>query len=81
MGPDSSLWAPLLEKALAKYHGNYKHIVGGDSRRAARTLSGAPYDSHSTDDHTEETLWNLIDSKDNAKDMILVNVSGNNNNY
>ena len=28
--PDKSIYGPILEKAFAKYHGNYKHIVGGD---------------------------------------------------
>ena len=32
-----------MEKALAKYHGNYHHIVDGNSKIAARTLSGAPF--------------------------------------
>ena len=81
MGLDNALWAPLLEKAFAKYHGNYGHIVGGDSRRAARTMSGAPYDSHPHDSHDENSIWNLIVSKDNAKDMIQVNTSGSNNDY
>ena len=39
---DGSLWAPLLEKAFAKYHGNYQHIAGGDTRIALKTLAGAP---------------------------------------
>jgi len=46
MGIDSAVWAPIMEKAFAKYHGNYGHIVGGDSRMAARTLSGAPYTTY-----------------------------------
>ena len=46
MGPDAALWAPILEKAFGKLHGNYGHTVGGDSRRAARTLSGGPYESY-----------------------------------
>lgn len=37
-----ALWAPLLEKAFAKYHGNYEKIVGGQTERAVRTLTGAP---------------------------------------
>lgn len=81
VGLDDSTWAPLLEKAFAKYHGNYGHTVGGDSRRAARTLSGGPYDTHAHSDHTADSLWVLIESKDNAKDMIQVNTAGNNNNY
>lgn len=26
---DHSLWGPLIEKAFAKYYGNYEHITGG----------------------------------------------------
>ena len=81
MGPDDSLFVPLLEKAFAKYHGNYAHTVGGDSRRAARTLSGAPYDSHAHDGYSVDQLWVLLSNKDNDKDMIQVNTSGNNNDY
>ena len=39
---DGSLWAPLLEKAFAKYQGNYEHIRSGDSKIAFKTLVGAP---------------------------------------
>jgi len=35
---------PIIEKAFAKYHGNYEHIVGGDARKAARTMSNSPED-------------------------------------
>ena len=31
---DSAIYGPILEKALAKYHGNYSHIIGGDPRIA-----------------------------------------------
>ena len=27
---DSAIYGPILEKAFAKYHGNYKHLIGGD---------------------------------------------------
>ena len=32
MNPDATkqtVWAPIMEKAFAKYHGNYKHIIAG----------------------------------------------------
>ena len=38
------MWTAVLEKAFAKYHGNYKHIVGGDPGYAVRTMTGAPTD-------------------------------------
>lgn len=31
---DGSLWTVILEKAFAKYHGNYEHIEGGDASLA-----------------------------------------------
>ena len=34
IGKDKSLWAPILEKAFAKMHGNYEAIVGGFSPSA-----------------------------------------------
>ena len=41
--PDSkSVWPLILEKALAKYHGNYYHLEGGSPLRAVQTLTGAP---------------------------------------
>ena len=42
IGEDSSMWGPILEKAFAKTHGNYEHIIEGNPREAALTLTGAP---------------------------------------
>ena len=42
---DGALWPSILEKAFAKFHGNYKHIVGGDPKNSANFLTGAPFDS------------------------------------
>lgn len=39
---DSSMWGPILEKALAKLHGNYEHIIEGNPREATLTLTGSP---------------------------------------
>ena len=41
---DSAMWMPILEKAFAKYHGNYQHIVAGSPFTSTRTLSGSPYE-------------------------------------
>lgn len=37
-GADGSMWGALLEKAFAKYWGNYSHIVGGQSSAAIMTM-------------------------------------------
>ena len=39
---DDSMWGPIIEKAFAKYHGNYEHLSAGDPRSAARALNGSP---------------------------------------
>ena len=46
MGDDSALWMPLLEKAFAKYYGNYERIAGGNPMKAVRALNGSPFDSY-----------------------------------
>lgn len=73
MGPDSALWAPILEKAFGKYHGNYGHTVGGDSRRAARTLSGGPYESFAHGNIDKDALWLELLEHDNETNLIQVN--------
>ena len=57
MGEDGALWGAVLEKALAKYHGNYHHTHGGAMSLSIRTLYGAPekYLTHS--EFTVDTLW------------------------
>ena len=42
VGEDGSLWGAVLEKALAKYHGNFEHTNGGAMSLSLRTLYGAP---------------------------------------
>ena len=42
IGSDKSLWVPLLEKALAKFNGNYEAIVGGTPETALSSLIGSP---------------------------------------
>ena len=42
IGDDNSLWTLILEKAFAKYHGNYKNIALGMPQNAFRALNGSP---------------------------------------
>lgn len=36
------MWGSILEKAMAKFYGNFDHIIGGDPREATRALAGSP---------------------------------------
>ena len=44
IGEDNSIWGAIMEKAFAKFHGNYARIVGGDSVDGISTLNGSPYE-------------------------------------
>lgn len=39
---NNGLWPVLLEKAFAKFHGNYATIEGGATNKAIEVLTGAP---------------------------------------
>ena len=42
VGDDGSIWGPVIEKAFAKFHGNYARIVGGNLTDGVSTLNGGP---------------------------------------
>ena len=69
-GDDGSLWTAILEKAFAKYHGNYAHIEGGEPFRAVKTMTGAPYMTYSHKDHTPDQLWERLSKHDARKDIM-----------
>ena len=58
LSKDGGIWGAILEKAMAKYHGNWQHIVGGDPSIAVRTLTGYPrkFIDH-TSNLNKEALW------------------------
>ena len=44
IGKDGSVWTPLLEKAMAKYHGSYEALDAADlTYQALHTIAGAPH--------------------------------------
>ena len=72
---DESLWGVILEKAFAKLHGNYKHLVSGDPRDASRALNGSPsiMDPHSDSELTIDALWDKIYEHDINDEMMFFN--------
>jgi len=44
--PQTHIWPPILEKAVAKMLGNYFHIEGGSTGQGLGLLTGAPYVKH-----------------------------------
>ena len=68
----------ILEKAIAKYHGNYEHIEAGNPTYALRTLHGSPWTSVWHEDVTwtdkeylaPNDLWDRIKVHDKIDDMM-----------
>ena len=42
VGSDEALWGPILEKAIAKYVGNYSHMNLGRNDDGISFLNGGP---------------------------------------
>ena len=86
-GEDNSIWGPLLEKAFAKYFGNYTHIEGGNPVKSARTLTGAPYSMHfnfngefyNYENIAVDDLWDLFVYHENNDEIIQAGTPGNGN--
>lgn len=70
IGKDKSLWAPILEKAFAKMHGNFEAIVGGFSPSAIYQLTGSPFRTYTHETTSIEDLWTTMVQADAASDMI-----------
>lgn len=61
IGEDGSVWGPLLEKAMAYYHGTYEAIEGGWPEIALNTLAGAPGRTYWHGYNTNKSdLWDML---------------------
>ena len=75
----NSLWAPILEKALAKVKGTYKQLEGGSPSNGMRFLTGAPsywHPLHPTDEHRQNEMWRIIKQSDNNGFIMTVGTGG-----
>ena len=78
---DKSLWPSFLEKAFAKFWGNYFRTEGGLPELAIRTLLGGPYSdwNHEDSSTTAEVLWDAFKAADAGNDMIQAWTPGQGN--
>ena len=73
---DKGVWGTILEKAFAKFYGNYFHIEAGSPTLAVRTLLGGPWEEYMHMDWwgntvTEvEDLWALLKTHDLNNEII-----------
>lgn len=67
------MWGPILEKAFAKVHGNYQHVIEGNPREATLTLTGSPslYQVHA--DYEMEDIWSELIKHDKNNEMMFFN--------
>ena len=55
-----TLWAPILEKAIAKIKGNYDNLNNGHSENMLRMLTGAPVMTYDLRDLTFERVQFIL---------------------
>ena len=67
---DSSLWGPIIEKAFAKFQGNYQRIEEGNPAESTRKLTGAPSRYVNHVDTEVGDLWNIIEDNDLSDNLI-----------
>jgi len=60
IGADGSVWAPLLEKAMAYYHGTYEALDNGWPETALNTLAGAPGKTYRHKNTDKDELWDML---------------------
>ena len=73
---DGALWMTILEKAFAKFHGNYKHIEAGDIRKSANTIHGTPYELVKNSEKTVDEIWEQLKNADENGDIIQCGTEG-----
>jgi len=71
IGTDSSIWGAILEKAFAKYYGNYIHIKGGWPGTAVQTMLGGPYETKWHNSILVDDLWNKMLQFDSSNHILM----------
>lgn len=62
--PNGAWWGSLVEKAAAKFFGNYTSMTGGNVFETFYLLTGMPAISHQTEKMTEAATWAQISDAD-----------------
>jgi hypothetical protein len=70
MGKDGSVWGAIVEKAFAKYYGNYQHLVGGWMAYAVSAFNGSPFIEVQHNSSNANDIWDLLVAADADHDII-----------
>ena len=76
LSEDNGLWGPFIEKAFAKFYGNFHHINGGIPSDAVEVLNGSPSTELLHDNPYNEGIEDLK-SADEVFNMLYNNDSKN----
>lgn len=67
---DGAMWMSILEKAFAKFHGNYSHLDGGNQMVSIATLAGMPSSFLGHKEMMPDDLWKKMTDADKRGDVI-----------
>ena len=67
---DGALWGPILEKAFAKFLGNYENLEGGLSGPGIRMMTGSPFVSYWHNKTDADSLWQILTDEKAEHSMI-----------
>lgn len=70
LGDDNSIWGAILEKAFAKFMGNYAHIESGAVSLGVHYLNGSPFSYVDNASVSKSDLWTTLVNADQANDII-----------
>eukprot|EP01130_Rhizamoeba_saxonica_P002364 TRINITY_DN12184_c0_g1_i1.p1 TRINITY_DN12184_c0_g1~~TRINITY_DN12184_c0_g1_i1.p1 ORF type:complete len:959 (+),score=191.59 TRINITY_DN12184_c0_g1_i1:30-2879(+) len=65
---NDEIWVPILEKAIAKYHGCYENLESGNAGEALTDLSGYPHEI--VEPSALSAFWNFISESLENGDLI-----------
>ncbi len=79
---DNAMWMQILEKAFAKYHGNYAHIDAGNPPTAVRIINGSPNIKIANIGREDPNkLWAKLMKHDAAGDIMNAGTWGNDDSH
>ena len=63
---DGAIWPAIMEKAFAKFHGNWSRIISGDSIAGISALNGSPSKKLRHNESSINEVWDMIEKYDRA---------------
>lgn len=69
---DNAIWPLLIEKAYAKFNGNYEALVGGNPKDSINFLTGAPFKRYKHSEKNADEIWDIINTAFKANNMVSI---------